>query len=100
MNGRESEMNVNELRVGDRIRITGVPGEGIPGYGIQPETVRVYKKLLARNRPVRIYEINEYGQPWFQCKFKRRNGIWEEHTLAIFDDDTNWVPVKKRPGQK
>lgn len=53
-----------ELEVGDRIRLTGFPREFLrPGYVIHRETVRVYKKLLARNRPLRVWMIDEYGQP-------------------------------------
>ncbi len=86
-------MTVSELKVGDRIRITAVPGAGIPGYVIFPETVRVYRKLIARGRPVRIYAIDEYGSPWFACRFRTKAGKWEHHFLAVYDGDTNWVPV-------
>ncbi len=48
-------MKATQLKTGDRIRIVGAPGDGVPGYVILPETVRVYKTLLARNRSVRIY---------------------------------------------
>src|SRR5205823_4306232 len=43
-----------DLRIGDKIRIVGVPGEGIPDYTIHRDTIRVYKKLIDRKRPVRI----------------------------------------------
>ncbi|MBP3956050.1 hypothetical protein J8F10_12230 [Gemmata sp. G18] len=89
-------MTASELKVGDRIRITGVPGDGIPGYQIHAETVRVYKKLVARGRAVRIYEIDEYGAPWFACRFRTKNKKWEHHFLAVYDTDTNWVPVIRR----
>jgi hypothetical protein len=89
-------MSKRKLRVGDRIRIVGIPGEGDPDYCILPETVRVYKKLIERRRPVRIYRLDEYGQPWFTCKFKRRNGTWEWHSLAVFREDDNWIRIEKR----
>jgi hypothetical protein len=89
-------MKANDLKVGDRIRITGIPGEGVPGYVLLPETKRVYKKLIARGRPVRIYEIDEYGAPWYSCRFRRKNGQWEFHILAVFDGDRNWVKVNSR----
>ncbi len=89
-------MKASKLRKGDRIVITGVPGEGIPNYTIHRETVRVYKKLTARRRSVRIGWIDEYGQPWYLCKLKRKNGEYEWHTLAVMDGDTNWRMVKAR----
>ena len=89
-------MKSRDLRIGDTVRIIGVPGEGIPDYFIHRETVRVYKKLTARMRPVRIREIDEYGQPWFWCRFRRKNGTFELHALAIMDTDTNWELVKRR----
>lgn len=89
-------MKSSELRIGDRIRIIDVPGKGIPNYTIHPETVRVYKKLVKRNRSLRICEIDEYGQPWYHCRFRNRMGQIEYHSLNIMTDDTNWVPVKKR----
>jgi hypothetical protein len=89
-------MKVSELKVGDRIRITGVPGEGVKGYCIHPDTVLVYKKLVARGRAVRIYEIDEYGSPWFACRFRKKSGKWEHHTLAVIDTDTNWIAVKRQ----
>jgi hypothetical protein len=33
--------------------------------------------------------------PWIQCRFRRKNGGWEYHWLAINDD--SWVRVKTRP---
>ncbi len=89
-------MKASELRIGDRIRITGVPGTGIPGYQIHAETVRVYKRLIARGRAVRIYEIDEYGAPRFACRFRTRGKKWEHHFLAVDDADNNWVAVIRR----
>lgn len=85
-----------KLKVGDRVRINAVPGSGIPGYTIHKDTIKVYEKLIARNRSVRICEIDEDGLPWYCCRFKRKNGQWEWHSLVIMDDDTNWVKVRKR----
>ena len=89
-------MKARQLKVGDLIRITGVPGAGVPNYFILSETTRVFKKLAARGRPVRIREIDEYGTPWYRCRFRRRNGNFEIHALAVFDFDGNWVLVKRR----
>ena len=93
-------MKASELKVGDWIRITGVPGAGVLNYYIQKDTVRVYKKLVARNRPVRIRVIDEYGAPWYRCLFTKPNGKWEGHDLAVFDSDNNWMPVKRRISRK
>ena len=58
-------------------------------------TRRQYKKLIARRRPVRVFEIDEYGGPWIHCQFRDKNGNWEYHVLCV--DDDSWVAVKKRP---
>jgi hypothetical protein len=89
-------MKASELKVGDKIRIVAIPGEGIPNYTLHRDTRSVYKKIIARKRSVRIYEIDEYNQPWYAVKFYRKNGKWEHHILAVMEDDTNWVPVMSR----
>ena len=89
-------MKACELRIGDRVRITAIPGEGVPNYTLHRETRQVYPKIIARKRSVRISEIDEDGQPWYTVKFRRKNGKWEEHVLNIMDSDTNWVPVKRK----
>ena len=93
-------MKPSELRVGDRIRIVGIPGAGIPGYYIHRDTVRVYKKLVARGRAVRIYDIDDYGTPWFACRFLSKAGKREQHLLAVLDTDDNWVRVQPRPDRR
>lgn len=84
------------LKVGDRIRIVSVPGEGILDYTIHRETKSIYRRLVARRTPVRIQWIDSDDQPWFVCKFLKKNGRFEEHWLGIFADDDNWVLVKPR----
>jgi hypothetical protein len=84
-----------DLRVGDRIRIVKMPWDAnAPGRIFMPETRRLFKKLIARRRSVRVFQIDEYGKPWIQCRFQRRNGTWEHHSLAV--DDDSWVRVKCR----
>jgi hypothetical protein len=95
-----TNMVAKDLRVGDRVRIVGIPGVGVPNYVLMPETKRVYKKLILRGAPVRIYEIDEFGGPWCACRFKTKDGKWEHHHLAVFDDDNNWVPVIARRARK
>ena len=83
------------LRVGDRIRIVRMPsGVDAPGYVFPRCTRRLYRKLIARGRSVRICEIDDWGLPWIDCRFRRKNGKWEFHYLAVNDD--SWVRVKRR----
>src|SRR5437867_1199257 len=93
-------MRVSELRVGDRIKINAVPGRGDSNYYLHSDTKRVYKKLMARQRSVRIREIDEFGTPWYTCRFKRPNGTWERHSLAVCDSDNNWARVARRNTQR
>jgi len=84
-----------ELRVGDRVRMVRMPSDAeAPAYTFLPETRRLYKKLIARGRAVRVFQIDEWGLPWIQCRFRRRDGSWEHHWLAINDD--RWVRVVSR----
>jgi hypothetical protein len=80
-----------DLRVGDRIRIVRLPtGWERPGYHVPPATRRLYRLLIDRHRPVRVYEIDQSGLPWIHCRFQKRGGSWEHHFLAVNDD--SWVP--------
>ena len=84
-----------KLRLGDRVRLVRLPSEwNNSRYYVPPCTRRLYKKLIARRRSVRVYEIDEYGRPWISCRFPRKNGKWEYHALSV--DDDSWVKVKKR----
>jgi hypothetical protein len=85
-----------DLRVGDRIRIVRMPSKAaLEGYVLPRDTRRLYKLLIARNRPLRIYEIDKrWRLPWVQCRFRMKNGKWEYHYLAVNDD--SWVRVKSR----
>ena len=85
--------NPRELRVGDRIRIIRLPGEGVPGYYLHPDTRRVFKKLMARGRSVRIARIDGQGVTWFACRFRLKSGHWEWHELSVCELDNNWVRV-------
>ena len=89
-------MKANQLKIGDRIKIIDVPGRGVPNYSIHRDTVRVYKTIIARRRAVVIDKIDKFGAPWYTIKLKRKNGKWERHFLAVYDDDNNWIPVKSR----
>lgn len=86
-------MKAQDLRVGDRIRINS----NIPKYDCLPrETRRVWNKLSSRGRSVRINRIDEYGQPWYDCRFKMKDGSWEYHSLSVRDEDENWRVVQRR----
>lgn len=89
-------MKASKLKIGDRIRITAVPGAGDPNYYTHPSTIRAYKKLISRNRPVRIKWIDEYGSPWFTVMFRTPAGKPEWHSFGMSDEKDNWVPVKSR----
>jgi len=86
-------MKASQLKVGDRVRILSVPGEGRSGYYIHRDTVRVYRKLLERKRLVRICRVDEFG-PWYHCRFRGRDGKLESHRLLVADDDRNWAKVR------
>jgi hypothetical protein len=82
-----------ELQVGDPVRIVRMPSDAdAPGYYFAPETRRLYRKLIVRARPARVFQIDEFGLPWVRCRFRRKNGTWEHHWLAINDD--SWVRVR------
>jgi len=84
-----------DRRVGDRIRIVRMPSDAdAPGYSFAPQTRRLYKRLIARARPLRISRIDGYGLPWVACRFRRPNGSWDCHWLAVNDD--SWGRVRSR----
>jgi hypothetical protein len=82
------------LRVGDMVRIVRMPSEvDASGYVFPRMTRQLYKRLIERKRPVRVCEV-AYGAPWISCRFRRKDGRGEYHSLAI--DDDSWVRVKHR----
>jgi hypothetical protein len=88
---------VKSLKVGDLIRIVALPG-GLARRGgcIHRDTVRAYKALMARRRPVRIVEW-DHGHPWFSFQLRGKSGRIEFHWMVVMDGDDNWVAVKRRP---
>jgi hypothetical protein len=87
------------LKVGDQIRLFEIPPEfSQKGYYIHRDTMRIYKKLLARGRPLRIRDIDEYGLPWISCRVPRTGGDWEWHWLAF--NHAGFVRVKARKPTK
>ena len=88
-----------ELRVGDRVRVVRLPSAwDNPGYQVFPCTRRLYRKLIERRRPLRVYELDGWGLPWVRCRFRLRSGGWESHFLALNDD--SWVGVGTGPGAR
>jgi hypothetical protein len=87
------------LRVGDRIRFVNMPTEfSRPGYFVHRDTLRVYRRLIERRRPVRVAWLEDCGEwtaPWIRCQFRRMDGRIEYHSLMINHD--GWVRVKHRP---
>lgn len=84
-----------QLRVGDRIRLIAEPPEWRrPGYHVPACTRRLVRRLIARGRPLRIREVDEWGAPWIQCRFRRPGEGWEHHFLAITEG--GWVRVRGR----
>lgn len=84
-----------DLQVGDRVRIVRLPiGVDEPGYTFHDCTRKLYRNLIARGRSVRVCRIDDWGLPWIRCRFRRKDGRWEHHSLAIADD--SWVRVKPR----
>ena len=83
------------LRIGDWVRVVRLPTcQGVVGGGLHSSTLRLYKRLIARGRPSRVFQIDEYGHPWIYCRFRRKDGKWDISWLAINDD--SWVLVKSR----
>ena len=77
----------SDLRVGDRIRLVAFPTEwDQPGYRAPRSTRKVYRRLIERRRPLRVYQVDEWGMPWVACRFRDPRGNWEYHWLAIDGD--------------
>lgn len=90
-------MKVSELKIGDKVRITGIPScYTDPKLCLPDETKDVWERLAKRKWPVRISEIDEWGHPWYNLRFRRKNGTWEHHRLNINEYEDNWVKVKPR----
>jgi hypothetical protein len=82
------------LRVGDWIRIVRMPSDASkPGCTFPPETRALYRRLIARRRPLRVFRKDDDGLPWVRCRFAVRGGR-EYHELAIMDD--SWVAARPR----
>ena len=86
---------LQNLKVGDRVRLVHFPKEWV-GRGLLPrDTRQLYKYLLARRSPVRVWQIDETGMPWIRCQLRAKDGVMEYHLLLI-GTDSGWVKLKKR----
>jgi hypothetical protein len=84
-----------KLRVGDRVRFVAIPTEfSRPGYFVHRDTLRVYRRLIERRRPVRVAYLDDWKLPWIRCQFRRKDGRIEYHSLAINHD--GWIRVRPR----
>ena len=86
-----------QLRVGDKVRLVEIPPEFTgTGYYVHASTMRVYRKLVARGRPLRIRIIDFAGARWIRCRLRRKSGGWETHDLAFSHDGLVKVTRRKR----
>jgi hypothetical protein len=83
------------LQVGDHVRFVQIPSSADwPSICFPPETLRLYKRLIARRRPSRVIAMDECGLPWIAYRFRGSDGRMERHSLAI--DDESWVRARRR----
>ena len=88
------------LKVGDRIRLLGVPKgdleqrerelkEGREDAGWTADTI---ERIIAQDPVVTIVEIDEWGYAWFRYDLRGADGRVEEHSVAIMEDGSwCWV---------
>jgi hypothetical protein len=81
------------LKVGDKVRLVHFPTEYLPRLTLHRDTRQLYKYLLSRKRPVRVWQIDDWGLPWIRCQCRGRNGRMEYHTLLI-GTETGWAKVQ------
>lgn len=85
---------MGELKVGDRIRIIGVPHG--PNEDTPIETIQVFQRLIYRNRSVRIAYIQD-DLPWFECRFRTPGGDWVYHSIGLLPEEGHlWKRVQPR----
>jgi hypothetical protein len=68
-----------------------------PGCHLPAETAALWRLLVTRRRPLRVYEVDEAGAPWVRCRVRTAGRGWEHHFLAITHG--GWVRVQSaEPG--
>ena len=78
------------LKVGDRIKYVTRPLEWIdPKFKVCEDDKKFLDAIIKRGYWQRIYEIDEYGNPWIEIRLKV-DGKVQLHTWAIFED-SGWI---------
>jgi hypothetical protein len=85
------------LKVGHRVRLVHMPTEfSRDGYFVHRDTLRAYRRVIARGRPQRVFQIDAWGVPWIRFRFSMKNGKWEHHELAVNHDGLVLVRPRNR----
>lgn len=80
------------LEVGDQIRIVRLPSDWKrPGAWVWPETLALYRHLIAEKAVLTVHEKDEWGQPW--VSYAGFQGSYLD-TFAVNDD--SWILVTPR----
>ena len=84
----ETDANLwKRLKIGDRVRLVDMPTEfSRPDCFVHRHTLRAYRRVIARGRPQRIFQIDAWGTPWISFRFKMKNGRWQHHWLVVNHD--------------
>ena len=89
------------LHVGDRIRILRVPDADLKqrddeierGAEMAGHTAETIEQIIATNPIVNIWQIDEFGYPWYDVTLIGEDGEVYEHTLMVYDG--TWEKVAK-----
>jgi hypothetical protein len=88
-------MRLRRLKLGDRIHLVRFPPIwDDPNHRVPRSTRAVYRKLMARRRPLVISEIDERGLPWIEAQLRGRHGGIAYHFFVV--DDGCWARVRPR----
>jgi hypothetical protein len=90
------------VRVGDHIRILRVPDADLKqredeiarGAEMAGHTADTIDRIIAANPIVKVWQIDEFGYPWYEVTLVADDGQADEHTLMVYDDGT-WEKVTK-----
>lgn len=86
-------MRPRTLKIGDRVRVVRLPPIwSTPGYRVPASTVRIYKLIISRRRPVRIDDVDDWGA-WVTLLVRERGRLHHHHVTL---DDGCWVRVLPR----
>jgi len=81
------------LKIGDRVRVVRLPPVwSTPGWHVPRSTREIYRLMISRRRPVRIYEVDFTGA-WVHLQVRTKRGRLEHHDLTL--DDGCWVKVRR-----